>query len=130
MTKVPTISTLHIRRARGSRVLSYLLLFLISYSSSAEIFHHHGLGSEKITATSRWASVFSDTSENNSSTKAPLERNCLVCQFQRGLSSAAISAPVFVLASTDIQYYSASDPITHDSLFATSSRGRAPPITN
>ena len=133
MTGEVTISTSRIRRARCSRVLSYLLLFLISYGSSTEIFHHHGLASEKPNAAesdgSTSANLFSDTERNNSSSRTPLERDCLVCQFQRGLSSAAIFAPSLILAATDVRPGVSANPITHDSLSTTSSRGRAPPVT-
>src|SRR5205807_3246451 len=88
-------STSSIRRARCSLVVSYLLLFLISYGSSTEIFHHHGFASQKSGAPS--ANQFSDSGRNNSSTKTPLERDCLVCQFQRGLSSSAIFAPFLIV---------------------------------
>src|SRR5574341_1497521 len=107
MTGEFTVSTSRIRRATGSRVLSYVLLFLISYGSSTEIFHHHGLASQKAAASenagSTSANVFSDTEQRNSSSRMPLERDCLVCQFQRGLSSAAIFAPFLVLAPTGIR---------------------------
>src|SRR5438045_8114959 len=101
MTGDFTVSTSRMRRARSSRALSYLLLFLISYGSSTEVFHHHGFASAKSNATS--ANLLSDSGQNNSSTKTPLERDCLVCQFQRGLSSAAIFALFLVLAHIDIQ---------------------------
>jgi hypothetical protein len=107
--------------------LSYLLLFLISYGSSTEIFHHHGFASEKSNATS--ANLFSDNGRNNSSTKTPLERDCLVCQFQRGLSSAAIFAPLLVVAPVNAHLAVSSKPISQDTISTTASRGRAPPIT-
>src|SRR6266404_412248 len=121
------VTTSSIRRARSSRLLSYLLLFLISYGSSTEIFHHHGFASAKSTATS--ADLLSDSGRNNSSTKTPLERDCLVCQFQRGLSSTAIFAPFLVLAPSGIQSAVSSRPFNRDSLSTIASRGRAPPVT-
>ena len=121
------IATSSIRRARSSRLLSYLLLFLMSYGSSTEIFHHHGFASAKSTATS--ANLLSDSGRNNSSTKTPLERDCLVCQFQRGLSSAAIFAPFLVLAPVDIQRSLSSGPTSLNSVSTTACRGRAPPVT-
>src|ERR1044071_3548059 len=128
-----SLSTSRIRRARYSRVLSFVLLFLISYGSSTEIFHHHGLAAEKGSVSEKTnpssANLFSDSEQKNSSSKTQQERDCLVCQFQRGLSSAAIFAPVLVLAPINIQPGISSNPITHDSLSNTASRGRAPPLT-
>jgi len=122
-----TLITSRVRRARCSRLLSYLLLFLISYGSSTEVFHHHGFAAEKTNATS--ANLLSDSGRNNSSTKTPLERDCLVCQFQRGLSSTAMFAPFLVLARVNAQLTVSSRPISRDSLSTTASRGRAPPVT-
>jgi hypothetical protein len=124
-----TLRPIQIRRSTGSRLLSYLLLFLISYGSSTEIFHHHGLASQKPSASQIAGSTFSDTERNNSSSKTPLERDCLVCQFQRGLSSAAIFAPLLILAPTQTQLSVSSRPIPQDSISTTASRGRAPPLT-
>src|SRR5882724_11234481 len=121
----PAVTITRIRRARSSRLLSYLLLFLISYGSSTEIFHHHGFASQKSSATS--ANLFSDSGRNNSSTKTPLERDCLVCQFQRGLSSTAIFAPFLIVGPTQIQASFSSRPFSQDSHWTTTSRGRAPP---
>jgi hypothetical protein len=133
MTGEFTVSTSGIRRARSSRVLSYLLLFLISYGSATEIFHHHGFAAQKASVAENtnttFANSFSSTEQKNSSSKTQQERDCLVCQFQRGLSSAAIFAPLLILAPIDIRPGVSSNPITHDSLSTTASRGRAPPIT-
>src|SRR5437764_14400381 len=123
----PAVTITRIRRARSSRLLSYLLLFLISYGSSTEIFHHHGFESEQSNAAS--GNLFSDSGRNNSSTKTPLERDCLVCQFQRGLSSAAIFAPLLVVAPVNAHLAVSSKPISQNSITTTASRGRAPPIT-
>src|SRR5436190_2071021 len=128
MTGEFSVSTSRIRRVRCSRVVSYLLLFLISYGSSTEIFHHHGFASQKSSATS--ANLFSDNGRNNSSIKTPLERDCLVCQFQRGLSSTAIFAPFLIVGSTQTRASFSSRSFSQDSQRTTTSRGRAPPFTS
>ncbi|HEY6242918.1 MAG TPA: hypothetical protein VIX17_03165 [Pyrinomonadaceae bacterium] len=129
MTGDYSVSITRIRRARGSRVLSYLLVFLIGYSASAEILHHHSLASSNTAARETSANVLSESGRNSSSTNKPIERDCLVCQFQRGLSSATISVPHLVLAPIIIQQHFSAALVTHDSLSAVPSRGRAPPIT-
>jgi len=129
MTGDYSVSITRIRRAHGSRVLSYFLLLLISYSGSAEIIHHHSLASSNNVATETSANILSESGRNSSSTNTPLERDCLVCQFQRGLSSATISVPHLVLALVIIQQHFSPALVTHDSLSAAPSRGRAPPIT-
>ena len=62
-----SLSTSRIRRARYSRVLSFVLLFLISYGSSTEIFHHHGLAAEKGSVSEKTnpssANLFSDSEQ-------------------------------------------------------------------
>src|SRR5436190_23446823 len=104
MTRVLTVSTSRIRRARSSRALSYLLLFLICYGSSVEVLHHHGVTSSRSATQSFGESSgnqLADDEQSKSSKKTPLERDCLVCQFQRGLSNSAIPAPLLVLAASD-----------------------------
>jgi hypothetical protein len=115
------------RRARRSRVLAYLLLFLISYGSSTEIFHHHGFASGKKQATS--ANLVSDGGTSKSSNKIPLERDCLVCQFQRGLFSTTIFGPLLLLAPTSSHHTHSAAPVSLNSLSTTASRGRAPPTS-
>lgn len=133
MTRVLTVSTSRIRRARSSRYLSYLLLFLICYGSSVEVLHHHGLASQKANVSQSSgeldANLITDGERSNSSNKTPLERDCLVCQFQRGLSSTAMAAPPLVQAQTDFHIGFTLLLFDHDSLSATASRGRAPPLT-
>jgi hypothetical protein len=113
--------------------LSYLLLFLICYGSTVEIFHHHGLASQNLsaaqTSSDLSANLLSDGEQSKSSTKTPLERDCLVCQFQRGLSNTAIAAPLLILAQVDVRITGSLLQVSHDSLSSTASRGRAPPLT-
>jgi hypothetical protein len=106
-------------------LLSYALLFLFVYSSTAEAVHHHGVVSRNLAAAT---SAVSDTGAvSNSSTPSAPQRSgsaseCLVCQFQQNLSSAEIFTPLLVLA-----------PATSDQKFpirsATTStpQGRGPP---
>src|ERR1041385_1942933 len=133
MTRVLTLSTSRIRRAPSSRALSYLLLFLICYGSSVEALHHHGVASSNPSATQSFGesggNQLSDNEQSKSSKKTPLERDCLVCQFQRGLSNSAIPAPLLILAASDIQLGFSLNEFSHDSVSATVSRGRAPPLT-
>ena len=133
MTRVQAVLTSRIRRARSSRALSYLLLFLICYGSTVEVFHHHELESQRAsasqTSTELNANALTDGEESKSSSKRPLERDCLVCQFQRGLSSTTFGAPLLVLAQTDSHIGFSLLQFSHDSLSATASRGRAPPLT-
>jgi hypothetical protein len=123
-----TLKPTRLRRSTGSRFLSYLLLFLISYGSSTEIFHHHGLAASPRPAANVGTTV-SDNGQNTSSTKTPLERDCLICQFQRGLSSTAIFVPFLVVAPTHIHFSISSRPVSQNSTFTSASRGRAPPFT-
>jgi hypothetical protein len=122
------VSSSRSRQARWSRLSSYVLLFLISFSSSIEIFHRHGFVDKKTTDAYVSAGICSDESDNDSSEEL-LESGCLVCQFQRSLSSAAMVAPLLIWAPTDIEHRASSEPITQDSLSATASHGRAPPVT-
>jgi len=82
--------------------LSYALLFLFIYSSTAEAVHHHGVVSRDLPAAA--TSTIDDAGAvSNSSTPTTPQRSgaageCLVCQFQQNLSSAESFTPLLVLA--------------------------------
>jgi hypothetical protein len=81
--------------------LSFALLLLFAYGSTAEAIHTHGNYSGNLATTSTTAA--SDTgAASNSNTPAPRRsgavNECLVCQFQQNLSSAEIFTPALTQA--------------------------------
>src|SRR5437660_955178 len=88
--------------ARCSRLVSYALLFLFAFGSLTQAGHHHGSVQRDIPAA---------TTGSASSSSTPLPRGetqsseCLVCQFQQSLSSAAIFTPLLVLAPATTNHF-------------------------
>jgi len=117
-------------RGPGSRLLSYALLFLFVFSSTAEAVHHHGVARNVLaaaTTTEADSGALSTSSNPSTPQRSSPTSECLVCQFQQNLSSAEIFTPLLVLA-----------PVTSDQRFhitaaifrsATTStpQGRGPP---
>src|ERR1041384_5517315 len=113
------------RQTNLSRLLGYALLVLISYGSTVGILHHHDVASRGKAVVSNTAT---SNTPSNSSRKIPTERECLVCQFHRGLSSAALFSPVLVFASTDAQLRTSSEQVLQVSTASSTAQGRAPPF--
>jgi hypothetical protein len=118
------------QRTQNSRLLSYALLFLFIYSSTAEAVHHHGVVSRSLLAA---ANTVNDTGAvNNSSTPSAPQRSapaseCLVCQFQQNLSSAEIFTPLLLLAPvTSNQTFPIAAPSFRSATTSTP-QGRGPP---
>jgi hypothetical protein len=113
------------QQAYLSRLLGYALLVLISYGSTVGILHRHDVASRGKAASSTAAT---SNTPSNSSKKIPTERECLVCQFHRGLSSAAFFSPLAVFASTDVQLAPSSEQVLQISTATGTAQGRAPPV--
>jgi len=116
------------QRAPGSRLLSYALLFLFVYSSTAEAVHHHGVVSRNLpAATTSTNGVVSNSSTPSAPQKSGPAGECLVCQFQQNLSSAEIFTPLLVLApATSDQTFPVAG-IRFRSTTTSTPQGRGPP---
>ena len=115
-------------RAQCSRLLSYALLFLFIYSSTAQAVHNHGKVVRGVPAAAGF--VLNDGS-TTSSTKGPATAGeCLVCQFQQNLSSAEIFTPLIVLAPAVSPEIVSSPAASFRSIARSTGQGRAPPVTS
>src|SRR6267378_1531301 len=81
--------------ARCSRLVSCALLFLFAFGSLTQAGHHHGSVQRDIPAATTGTARSSSTPVPRGRTQSS---ECLVCQFQQSLSSAAIFTPLLVLA--------------------------------
>jgi hypothetical protein len=112
-------------RRQGAWLVSYVLLFLITFSSTAV--HTHG----NLPANSQRITVNLATSDGPGSTGGPQRASdCVVCQFQRNLSSTALFNPVLVLAPVTSPATSTAPIVSYLSTHRTAGRGRAPPLTS
>jgi len=117
------------QRARWSRVVTWVLILLIGYGSTAEAVHHHGIASRKTAAAALNLSVISNSGVDSSGN--PLaQRDCLICQFHRGLSSTALFSPMLLLAPSVSTAFVSPNRVSFFSVTAGVKRGRAPPFTS
>jgi hypothetical protein len=108
------------------RLLTYVLLFLIAYGATAETVHRHGNWPLKPPDTTAH-SVNYGNGQSSSGGPIVLTDDCLVCQFQRGLSSTAIFNPALVLAAPVSQVIISTAKAPYFSATQATKRGRAPP---
>jgi hypothetical protein len=115
----------HQQRARSAQLVSFVLLFLITYGSTAV--HHHGnLPPQNQTVTVNLA-----TNDGSSSTgDSQRASDCVVCHFQRNLSSTAFFSSSLVMALVTEQAVSSSPIVFYLSTLRIAGRGRAPPFTS
>src|SRR5437588_12264394 len=88
------------RNALCVRSLTYALLLLFAYGSTAEALHNHGnilAGASETDAISVSESREGTTSSND----RPQAGDCVLCQFQQSLSSAAMFSPSLLLVSQE-----------------------------
>lgn len=119
-------TTLRIQHAPVARVLAFVLLVLVAYSTTAEAVHKHGnlllnQAPQTVTAVSEPTDTGSSLNDSRSL------GDCLICQLHQNLSTTLFSplpqvvAPVTqatLAPRTEAFYLSQSDPPR---------RGRAPP---
>src|SRR5260370_16001948 len=116
------------QRARWSCGLSCALVLLIAYGATAEVMHHHGATLRQVPRQELSSSVTSDS--GGASSNNPLaQRDCLICQFHRGLSSTALFAPMLLLAPSAATRFISPNRVSFFFVTASVKRGRAPPVT-
>ena len=119
------------QRARLSRALTYVLLFLVSYGYVVGIAHRHdGLSILASTVSSPSSSQVA-VGAPDSSAKGPVNSHeCEICQFRQSLSNGAIYAPSAVRAQTNsvAAFLIVASPVYFT--VRTTSQGRAPPVTS
>lgn len=126
--KKGTESALSWRRARGTRALSCLLLFLITYGATLGVIHRHGpSGPLTVAAETTTKSVVKGQTGTPSSDLLLRPGDCSICQFQRQLNGGLIYTPVFALAPEAHPVPAHIAPASYLSATNAPRRGRAPP---
>jgi hypothetical protein len=114
------------RRVRSARWLSYVLLFLVAYTTTVEAVHTHRNLSRPGLAVETEIKVDAD-GPSQTRTQAPANE-CVACQFQRNLSNAELFSNELVLEpaiSTPIPSISI---VFVNSVSLATGHGRAPPV--
>ena len=110
-----------------ARLLSYVLVVLVAYGSTAEAVHSHGALSRGVLPAA--ADTVLDAG-GTSSTNTPVRfSDCLVCQFQQNLSSAELFTPPLESATEASASIIQVPSVSFRSLVRSTGQGRAPPVT-
>jgi Protein of unknown function (DUF2946) len=119
-----TILAASCRRAEYRRVLSCLLLFLVTCGATAGAAHSHG----SVTLNSSGSAAINDAGESNSDTGHSQQRECELCQFQQHLFNGIVHAPLFIVTPSTQTAFVSTLPVPYFSSAVTRSSGRAPPL--
>lgn len=124
-----TASAIRRRHAPLARLLAFVLLAFVTYTTTAETVHRHGgLAFQRADVSA--ASFVSSGGANPSANDSPALGDCLVCQLRQHLSFSLLSAlPQLVAPQVE------AEPPQSVTLLSASRceaprRGRAPPATS
>lgn len=123
-----TLSATRSRHASLARLLAFVLLAFVTYTTTAESVHRHG-GLALKGAESNAAAVAPHGDANPAENDAPALGDCLICQLRQNLSFSLLSAlPQLVAPQVKAELSPAVAPLAASRL-ESPRRGRAPPST-
>src|SRR5215472_3476116 len=108
------------------RVVALALLICICFGSAVEVLHHHGWSGAPGTASA--SEVLKSTGGSTTYRTGISQNDCLVCQFQRNLSSATFFGPVVLSTLTTSHARPSTVVLWYRSAIAATRCGRAPPF--
>jgi uncharacterized membrane protein len=122
-----TTATLRTQAAPYARLLAFVLLVLIAYTTTVEAAHNHdNLAFNRADST---ASAISNSSDADSSLKeSQAYGDCLICQLQQHLSTTLFSTPPRIILQQTETTQTLAPEVSYPSHPNTPRRGRAPPI--
>ncbi len=124
-----TVSATRHRHAPLARLLAFVLLAFVTYTTTAESVHRHG-GLALKRADVSAASVSSSGDANPSANDSPALGDCLICQLRQNLSFSLLSALPQLVAPQVSAELSQAVALLSASRFEAPKRGRAPPATS
>ena len=115
-----------LKRLRGSRALSWMLLAFILFGSTVEAAHSHG--NLLANSATNYSAQFSDPADqgklNTSSTGCG---ECLICQLQHNFQATVISAPASIAPVVQTSLFVTPQAFAFGSRSVVTRIGRAPP---
>jgi hypothetical protein len=110
---------------RRRRWLTFCLLFLVAYGSTADAIHHHGnlIAGTSVKAESSIRNADSDLTSN----KILTENDCTICQLQRNIQAGLLYSQVSVIAPVTQSRSESAKVLSYLFAFHAQQRGRAPP---
>jgi hypothetical protein len=92
-----TKSMTYRRRAPLSRLVALVLLALVTYATTVEAVHRHGIA-PVITSDNSAVAISSTDDANSSANQSRATGECLICQLRQQLSFSLLNAPSLLLA--------------------------------
>jgi Protein of unknown function (DUF2946) len=120
---------MHRQNAPLARLLAFVLLVFVTYSTTVEAVHKHGnllLASSGNTATTVYSQGDANSSANDSRSKG----ECVICQLRQHLSVSLLNALPQIVAPQQQATRTLAATLPSASRFATPQRGRAPPTAS
>jgi hypothetical protein len=112
-----------------ARLLAFVLLAFVTYSTTAEAVHKHGnllFASSNSSATAVYSSGDASHSANDSRSAS----ECVICQLRQHLSISLLNALPQLVAPQRQTTRTLATTLPSASRFATPQRGRAPPLAS
>ncbi len=127
--RAKTTPAFHTRHAPATRLLAFVLLALVAYTTTAEAVHLHGrLSLNQTTATETVVSGPDDAGTSLDDTGSIAD--CLICQLHQNLSTTLFSPLPQVIAPQEQTAHAPAVAISYLSQTDTPRQGRAPPLTS
>ena len=119
-----------VAHVQSRRVLTYVLLLLIGYASSAGTAHRHGglttLSPSSVDSRTSSSSAAFDLGGSTGSTEKPSD--CQICQFRQSLSNGTIFTAIILQRPTASSAVFSIATLANSSITLTTAHGRAPPV--
>jgi len=123
-------TTLRIRHAPAARVLAFVLLLLVAYSTTAEAVHKHGNLLVRNQATQGISVASTPDGTGSSLNDSRSLGDCLICQLHQNLSTTLFSPLPQAIAPVVQATLAPTVEVSYLSHAATPQRGRAPPFAS
>jgi hypothetical protein len=122
-----TATTLRTEHTLFPRLLAFVLLALVAYTTTVEAAHNHGNFS--LDRPGNTASAISNYGDADSTLKeSQAYGDCLICQLQQYISTSLFSTPPQIVAPLAEATETPAVEISYFSQSNTPPRGRAPPF--
>ena len=124
-----TTSATSPQNAPLARLLAFVLLAFVAYSTTVEAVHKHGTRSLAVNGVSATA-IYSSGDPGTSANDSRAASECVICQLRQQLSTSLLSALPQIVAPQEQIARAHSSALPATSRFSTPQRGRAPPLAS
>jgi Protein of unknown function (DUF2946) len=124
-----TTSATHRQNTPLARLLAFVLLAFVTYSTTVEAVHKHG-NLSFTSSNSSATTVYSSGDAGSSAKDSRSTGECVICQLRQHLSISLLNALPQLVAPQQQATRTLAAALPSASRFATPQRGRAPPLAS